>query len=216
MDINNRGSQQSNNVSRVNGVNGVDYSPKPHLGSEGKNSNMKDRFFRASQAVLFVAVSIVLIGLLVFLIYGNKSDSQSKYINTNDLQAVFLNTGQVYFGNIKDINSSYFNLVNIFYLQSNTSSSTSSTSNSASNVTLVKLGCELHAPLDQMIINTREVTFWENLSPNGQVSKAVAAFWKQNPNGQKCSDQTTAGTSGSNTPQNATNKTSSSTPAVKP
>ena len=179
----------------------------------GKNS--KNKFYLISQSVLLLAVAIVLIGLMVFLAYDNSTNNnQSKYINSKDLQAVFLNSGQVYFGNIKNINSGYFNLVNIFYLQSKTSGTTSSSSTPAANsVTLVKLGCELHAPLDQMIINTSQVSFWENLSPSGQVSKAVATFWKQNPHGQKCSDQTTA-TSAQNSTQNTSNNTANS--SIKP
>ncbi len=120
----------------------------------------------------------------------------------------------MYFGNIKALNTNYLVLTNIFYLQtSGGSSSTSAAASSSSantSVTLVKLGCEIHAPLDQMVINRTSVTFWENLSPNGQVSKAVATWEKQNPDGQKCSDQSTAGTSGQATPQNATNNTSGS------
>ena len=84
----------------------------------------------------------------------------------------------------------------------------------------MKLGCEIHAPLDQMIINRTSVTFWENLSSSGQVSKAVATWDKQNPSGQKCSDQSTAGSSAQTTPQNANNGTTStgtsSTPGTTP
>ena len=175
------------------------------------NFLVKDKFTRIGQSILLFAVSIVLIGLLVFLAFGTKNTNEDKFVDGNKLQAVFLNTGQVYFGNIRAINSQYLDLVNIFYLQSSSSSSKTS-----SNVTLVKLGCELHAPLDQMVINTSSVTFWENLSPNGQVSKAVSTFWKQNPNGQKCSDQSTAGTSGQNTPQNTSSNNASSTTGIKP
>ena len=171
----------------------------------------KDKFSRIGLSVLVFAVSIVLIGLLVFLAFGTKDTNEYKFVDSNKLQAVFLNTGQVYFGNIRAINSQYLDLVNIFYLQSSASSSKTN-----SNVTLVKLGCELHAPLDQMVINTSSVTFWENLSPNGQVSKAVATFWKQNPNGQKCSDQSTAGTSGQNTPQTTSNNNTAPTTGIKP
>ncbi len=192
-----------------------------HFQNQNQNKNdfkrkdklvVKDRFSRIGQSVLVFAVSIVLIGLLVFLAFGTKNTNEYKFVDTNKLQAVFLNTGQVYFGNIKALNSQYLDLVNIFYLQSTNSSN----SKTGSSVTLVKLGCELHAPLDQMVINTSSVTFWENLSPNGQVSKAVAQFWKQNPNGQKCSDQSTAGTNGQNTPQATSNNNTAPTTGIKP
>jgi hypothetical protein len=85
-------------------------------------------------------------------------------------------------------------LTNIFYLQTS-SSSTTTTASANTSVSLVKLGCELHAPYDQMVINTTQVTFWENLQSSGQVAKAVATFEKANPDGQKCSDQSAANTS---------------------
>ena len=193
-------------------------SPKPnvqqHTRTEMPKSRLKNTtssvFYTISQSILLIAVAVVLVGLLVFLAWGNSTnDGQSKFIDSNNLQAVFLNSGQVYFGNIKIVNSSYFDLTNIFYLQSKSNTATTS-STSASNVTLVKLGCELHAPLDQMIINTSQVSFWENLSPNGQVAKAVATFEKQNPHGQTCSSPTAG------TPQTTTPTTSNSSSTVKP
>jgi hypothetical protein len=146
----------------------------------------------------------------VLVIGNNANNSEASYVANNRLQAVFLNTGQVYFGNVTRLNNNYLVLTNIFYLQTSSNSSSSSSSNSSSsantNVTLVKLGCEIHAPLDQMVINRSSVTFWENLSSSGQVAKAVSTWEKNNPNGQKCSDQSTAGSSGQSTPQNAPNK----------
>jgi hypothetical protein len=110
------------------------------------------------------------------------------------------------------LNNKYFVVTDIYYLQSsNNSSSSSSNSNNSGNVTLVKLGCELHEPYDQMIINSDQVTFWENLQDNGQVAKAVSTFQKQNPNGQKCADQSSsASTDSSSNAQNANSSSSSS------
>jgi len=163
--------------------------------------------FRAIQALLSLCVLVVIIGLLVFLAFNDSSSSsESSYVQTNKLQAVFLNTGQVYFGTIKTLNTNFLTLTNIFYLQTSSSGSSTTSTSSNTSVTLVKLGCEIHAPLDQMIINKTSVTFWENLSPSGEVAKAVATWVKDNPNGQKCSDQSTAGTSGVSNPQGSTTK----------
>lgn len=55
-----------------------------------------------------------------------------------------------------------------------------------------------------MVINRDQVTFWENLQTSGQVATAVATFEKQNPDGQKCADQSSAaGTETGNATQNA-------------
>ena len=121
----------------------------------------------------------------------------------SSLQAVFLNTGQVYFGNIKTLNNKYFVLSNIYYLQTS-GGNTAAAANANTSVSLVKLGCELHEPYDQMVINRDQVTFWENLQDNGQVATAVSTFKKQNPDGQKCADQSSsAGTDSVNSTQNA-------------
>ena len=170
---------------------------------------------------LLLFVVALLIAALAWFIYSDKPATQRGYVDHTKLQAIFLNTGQVYFGNVQALNSSYFVLTNVFYLQSNNSSSTtnSNTSNSNQNLSLVKLGCELHSPYDQMIINSNEVTFWENLQPSGQVAKAVAQFQKDNPSGQKCSNTAAQASStnlqNSNAGTSNTSTSSSSTSTSK-
>ncbi|HUY85207.1 MAG TPA: hypothetical protein VMU97_01700 [Candidatus Dormibacteraeota bacterium] len=189
-------------------------APNAAAGAPSHNShNKKGRFNdtnkwgRIGLAALVAAVVILLIALVASVSFGGVK-SEDKYVDTNKLQAVFLNTGQVYFGNVKALNSKYVVLTNIYYLQTSggsaSGSSSSSSASSNSNITLVKLGCELHEPYDQMVINNSQVTFWENLQDNGQVAKAVQTFEKQNPNGQKCSDQSSsASTNSANSTQNA-------------
>jgi hypothetical protein len=164
---------------------------------------------------------VVLFVALIVLIAANNSNtgdkSESSYIKTSKMQAVFLNTGQVYFGNITTLNDNYLVLTNIFYLQTSSSGSSASSSTSSSgNVTLVKLGCELHRPYDQMVINRAQVTFWENLQSDGQVATAVATYQKDNPGPQKCTDQSTsAGTTTGTSAQSATTN-NSATPSTTP
>ena len=172
----------------------------------------KGKWNRVGFTALVAAVVILIVAVIVLISVGSKSED--KYVDTTKLQAVFLNTGQVYFGNVKTLNSRYFVLTNIYYLQTANSGSNSSASSANSKVTLVKLGCELHEPYDQMVINSTQVTFWENLQDNGQVAKAVATFEKQNPNGQKCADQSSSASS--NSANNAQSAGSSVTPATKP
>ena len=178
-----------------------------------KNRSDKGKWSRIAVVVMVAAVVILLVSLSAALAYGGPK-SEDQYVDTTKLQAVFLNTGQVYFGNIKTLNSKYFVVTNIYYLQTSNSSSSASSSSSANNVTLVKLGCELHQPYDQMVINSDQVTFWENLQSNGQVAKAVTAFQQQNPNGQKCADQSSS--SNSNSSNSVQSATPSTTPATKP
>jgi len=185
MDFSNRASQPMSDV-----ASNHSQSTMGKLKSDQNNNKDKNKMFNVISVIFAVAVVVLVVVLLVYIAISNSSNnSESSYIYKNKLQAVFLNTGQVYFGNIKDINSSYYVLDNIFYLQTN---STSSKSTTTPSVSLVKLGCELHAPYDQMIINASQVTFWENLKSNGKVSEAVAAFNKAHPHGQTCSSQSSS------------------------
>jgi len=159
----------------------------------------KNKFGRITNASLFGAVAVLLIALVAFLGMGGNTSKEAKFVDSGKLQAVFLQTGQVYFGKLKITDGSYV-LSNIYYLQT---SSTGTGNTASSNVSLVKLGCELHEPYDQMVVNHSQITFWENLQDNGQVAKAVATFVKNNPNGQKCTDQSTGASTTGNTVQGA-------------
>lgn len=176
----------------------------------GRRSGKDNKWGRIGVVAAVAAIVVLLLGITILAAAGGDKQ-ESKYVDSNKLQAVFLNTGQVYFGNIKSLNSKYFVLTNIYYLQtSNSGSGSSSAANS--NVTLVKLGCELHEPYDQMVINRDQVTFWENLQDNGQVAKAVSTFKQQNPNGQKCADQSTSSSSNSSNSVQSAGSGNSSTP----
>jgi len=158
-----------------------------------------------------VAIVVLLIAVAVLASTGDSSKNEAKYVDSSKLQAVFLNTGQVYFGNITALNSKYAVLSNIYYLQTSNNGQSGSSTNASPNVTLVKLGCELHEPFDRMVINRDQITFWENLHEGGQVAKAVATFKQQNPNGQKCADQSTSSsTNSASSTQNANGNNSSS------
>jgi uncharacterized membrane protein YgcG len=195
---------------------GVTGRPNGVAGNPNKrNKYDKGKWNRIGFTASVAAVVILIVAVIVLISVGGKSED--KYVDTTKLQAVFLNTGQVYFGNVKTLNSRYFVLTNIYYLQTANSGSSSSASSANSNVTLVKLGCELHEPYDQMVINSTQVTFWENLQDNGQVAKAVATFEKQNPSGQKCADQSSSASSNSaNNAQSAGSSVTPATPATKP
>jgi hypothetical protein len=175
-----------------------------------RNKSSKEKWGRIGFVAIFAAVVLLLLGLILAISTDN-SRNENKYVKADKLQAVFLNTGQVYFGKVKSINSQNVVLSNIYYLQTSNNGTSNAAATNA-NVSLVKLGCELHEPYDQMVINRDQVTFWENLQDNGQVAKAVAAFVKQNPQGQKCADQSSAAsTNSSSAAQNAGSANNGST-----
>lgn len=185
--------------------NGGTSAPTNGGGKPSKSAGWKSspQWLRVVWVVLLFSVTILVVALVALLYFGGQKEQD--FVDTGKKQAVFLTNGQVYFGEIKSINKQYISLQGIYYLNVNqqvqpdqkTNGSQSNANSSAnSSISLVKLGCELHGPVDQMIINREQVTFWENLKGDGQVAKAIAQWVQQNPNGQTCS-----------TASNSTNKT---------
>ncbi|GAC1387463.1 MAG: hypothetical protein NVS1B7_1050 [Candidatus Saccharimonadales bacterium] len=178
----------------------------------------------ATAVLLFSATLVFVLVLLWTTLTGN--GSENRYVDNKKLQAVFLNGGQVYFGNIQNLNDKLIRMRNIYYLRVNQTvqPDSAAAANNNQNISLVKLGCELHGPTDQMLINREQVIFWENLKSDGQVAKAVADYVKQNPNGQNCSqaNQPTSGSSSTPTtgaapaPTTTAPSTGTATPTKKP
>lgn len=154
---------------------------------------------RIASVVLLFSVTVLIIALVWLVVMGSPQ-SESKYIQKDRLQAVFLNGGQVYFGKIKDLNDRYLHMSEIFYLRVNQVVQPNQEGNQQANqndISLVKLGCELHRPSNDMIINREQVVFWENLKDEdgeNTVPGAVKKYLAQYPEGQECQEQATQGT----------------------
>lgn len=173
-------------------------SPAPATASQAASRARRNdgpKWLKWVSFALVVSVAIVLAGSVLVLALSKNDTGESKYVTSGKYQAVFLNGGQVYFGQITSLNNSYLRLQDIYYLRVNQTvqpNQDASSQNATQNdVSLVKLGCELHGPQDEMLINREQVIFWENLKEDGQVAKAVAEYQKQNPDGQKCETSTT-------------------------
>ena len=176
-------------------------------------ASRKKKFSLLSMQSASIALSVC-IGILVLAIAGKIAlggpKPQSDYVDNGKMQAVFLNGGQVYFGKIVTLNDKIMRVNDIYYLRVNQQVQPNGNNATNQDISLVKLGCELHGPEDSMVINQSQIIFWENLKTDGQVAKAVEQYVKQNPNGQKCTT-TGATNSGSTapttTPTTGTSKT---------
>ncbi len=181
-------------------------------GSDGlkKVVNREPRWLRIIVVVLLFSGTILALAIAILLYFGK--DKESGYIDESKYQAVFLTNGQVYFGTVAQVNDHFVDLQNIYYLNSQQQpDSKDKNAQQQTSFSLVKLGCELHGPTDQMIINRDQVSFWENLKSDGKVAKAIQQFKDQNPNGQNCSETTNStqqsqSTTESNTSNTNTNK----------
>lgn len=143
---------------------------------------------RLAATLAIIALAVLAIGVLFLKFVGNKTEAS--FLDKSKYQAVFLNGGQVYFGKVKDLNKSFLTMDNIYYLRVNeqVQPEQGEQNQAQQDISLAKLGCELHGPEDEMVINREQVTFWENLKDDGQVAKAIAEFIRQNPDGQKCNE----------------------------
>lgn len=140
-------------------------------------------------SVFLLVATALLVAMVTFSMATSKEKKADEYIDSTKFQAVFLEGGSVYFGKLRELNSQYATLDNIYYLRvNNEGQSGENASQAQQDVSLTKLGCELHGPQDRMVINADQITFWENLKDDGQVAKAIAEFVKQNPDGQKCAE----------------------------
>jgi len=189
MDFNRSGQARANaNTNQQAPVAAAPAPQKTHATIGDKLPDMhSSRIFRWSFIALLFSGTLLFVAMLLYIVFGVPTSRESKFVNKDEMQAVFVNVngtngGQVYFGKIQDLNPQFIRLTKVFYIQNQ--QTTQANSNSAYN--LVKLGCELHGPEDVMVINRSQVFFWENLKNDSQVAQKAAEFFKQNPNGQKC------------------------------
>jgi hypothetical protein len=155
-------------------------APIAHTPTPTRQPKVKKHRRKPILGIIILVVIIVIAGI------GYKMVNQTSVASTitkSEYQAIFLTTGQVYFGKLTYVNGDYFKLTDIFYLQSKTTDSTTSndpqaaTSSSDSDV-LTKLGNEIHGPEDEMIISKAQVLFFENLKPTGKVSQLMTTYTK--------------------------------------
>ena len=188
MDLSVRNGQQHNAATATPTSNtSIDASPR---GKSGRNGRLFEcnKLIRVLYVVLLAGIAVLLIAISFSFVFG--TNTESKYLNTKDFQAVDISVGgsttgdQIYFGNVKSINSNYIVLNNVYYIPTSTTSS--------SNVTLEPLVCQIDEPFDQMVINRTSVNWWENLQPASKVSTSIASYEKSNPKGPTCPKSSTA------------------------
>ena len=207
-----RRSMASPTTSHVNNQNTPapqQFAEEPRSKKETKGDKPEGpKWLRYISVALLFSLTIIVVAVVGLIHYSG--NDENRLVNTSDYQAVFLANDQVYFGKIKAVNTKYLDLQDIFYLNNQSSQGSSSTTSSSTNLQLVKLGCEVHGPYDEMVINTSQVEFWENLRSDGQVVKAIGTWQQQNPNGQTCSSSNSSSSTTQSTGTTGSSSTSSS------
>ena len=112
---------------------------------------------------LVFVTAIIFVGLM--WLFQKSRTPDTKYI------AVFLNNNQVYFGQQLFSFNSFLTLKNVYYLKANMTD----TASPSAQLTLVKLGEELHAPTDEIKINRSQIIFIEEMKSKGTIMDAIWA-----------------------------------------
>lgn len=156
---------------------------------------------KTASFALLISIAVLILAVASYAALGSPN-SQSKYVDGNKFQVVFLSDGQFYFGRIRNLNKDFVRMTDIFYLQTNQQvQPEQSDSKPVSAPVLVPLGCELHRPQNQMVINREQVIWWENLKedqPDNTVPGAIKKYLADNPNGVTCDNKATNTTEPSN------------------
>jgi hypothetical protein len=133
---------------------------------------------KIGKLIMIIVILVVVVGI-VWFVWGRISPATT----SGAYQAVFLSNGQVYFGKVSNLHSDYVKLADIFYLQMKKGVQTQEPpaegeqpAAAQSQLSLIKLGSELHGPQDSMIINQKHVLFIESLKDDSKVVAAIKQY----------------------------------------
>lgn len=121
--------------------------------------------------------SLFLLGTSVALLGGGCGVGQapSQLQASTEYQAVFLNNGQAYFGKLDTKQQGqYLILRDIYYFQQLRPLQGEGKENP--DLSLMKLGNELHGPTDMMQINRDHVLFVEDMKDDARVVQAIKSY----------------------------------------
>ncbi len=99
-------------------------------------------------------------------------------VNEEDWQAVFLSDGQIYFGKVVGETEDTVFLENIFYMKEKGSlhQGENNFNEQKKDVSLIKLGTELHKPTDRMRLNKEQIMFIEDLQNDSKIVRAILNY----------------------------------------
>jgi hypothetical protein len=137
----------------------------------------QEGFLKKLLTILLTILSVLLIIAIIWKVFLVRPSARD--IKGKEYQAVFLTNGQVYFGKLSRVDDRYVKLNNIYYLQTQQTvqpGTNQQQQQQQPQLSLAKLGSELHGPEDAMYVNKDQVLFWENLKDDGKVVKAIKDY----------------------------------------
>ena len=144
------------------------------------NFNFKAKVF-AVATVLFVALVLMvrkpgwLSGGKKLLSGEIKPFGQSNSAKgTDGYWAVYLDSGQVFYGKKGNPDKNYVTMTDVFYYQPGVRSTKSG------NIRIIKVGTEIHQPQDYVYVNKLHIERQEQLSDDSKVVKAIEQYGEGN------------------------------------
>src|SRR6476469_9136386 len=99
-------------------------APAPVGPAKSKKGGDTTKLLRAGAVALLFCITILAVATIAYMASAKGGSDQAKFVDDSKYQAVFLTNGQVYFGNVTDINNNFVRLSNIYYLTQNTTTGT--------------------------------------------------------------------------------------------
>jgi hypothetical protein len=152
--------------------------PKQDMQMQNDSMMMNQKNSKAPWMILAVVVIVIVVLGVLF----RSKLFMGKTMTADGYQAVFLTNGQVYFGKMSAGSENYADLKDIYYLQVGPQQGSGQQAQAQQSISLVKLGNELHGPVDEMHISRTQILFYEDLKSDGSVVKAIQQY-KANPQG---------------------------------
>ena len=96
--------------------------------------------------------------------------------NSNSYKAIFLSNGQVYFGKISERGWQTVTMNEVYYFQLKNSTTSAV---AGDDLSLIKLGNELHGPEDSLEINWDHILFIESLRRDSRIVGAIEKYQRR-------------------------------------
>lgn len=112
---------------------------------------------------------LVILSVAIVFVAGASTACNEVDGKLDNWQAVFLTSGQVYYGKLSDSSGPFYTLEDIYYIRRVPGAE----EDQAPQFTLVKMGQELHGPQDMIMLNRDHILYIENLTDEGQVAQRI-------------------------------------------
>ncbi|MFC1597984.1 hypothetical protein ACFL2M_00430 [Patescibacteria group bacterium] len=121
---------------------------------------------------ILITLAIILFGAKMYIYEYRVNQAMPE----DTYQAVFLTNGQVYFGHLKTLNRSVYQLTDVYYLKQGQTANTTADTQADTQFSVVSLGEEIHQPTQSIYINQDQMLFWENLQTNSRILDAINQY----------------------------------------